>query len=392
MANETILLIDADQDTDQRITTTLQEVGYTVYTAPSGVVNNEILKRLTPALIYIKPLAMSPEGFKPCKTVHDLPSPKPIPIVMLGSPKGALDPRFLTYYGIVDFLRPSFDPDELISKTRTVINKALSAQSPAEVKSVGAPQGVPPATAKDYSPAMTVKPREMALPEQRVVQQSNSDLELNEEEEKRDASPEESLAWQPAGAKHRKGFSFLRLAIGVAVLIVIAGASLVVYQVLTHPRKSAPPVVKAPPPPVPSKARETESKSKELQEEKSLAGSVPAVSAPAIPPGQPVAPVVATPATPPGQPPSPTAASSQPGRKAFYSVQLGAFKNEGAAQALVKEFQEKGYDAFALAGVMKDNSPIYRVLVGKHEDKKAARQLAREIQAKENASTILYAE
>jgi cell division septation protein DedD len=83
---------------------------------------------------------------------------------------------------------------------------------------------------------------------------------------------------------------------------------------------------------------------------------------------------------------------SQPPRKPFYSVQLGAFKNEDYAQALRSKFREKGYDAFTQPGVTKDRSPIYRVLVNKYEDRKAAQKLAGEIQSKEGIKTTLYGE
>jgi cell division septation protein DedD len=75
-----------------------------------------------------------------------------------------------------------------------------------------------------------------------------------------------------------------------------------------------------------------------------------------------------------------------------YSVQLGAFKNEVYAQALVKELRDKGYEAIAKSGVTKDNSTVYRVFVGKFEGKKAAENLAREIQSKEGVKTTLYSE
>jgi len=75
-----------------------------------------------------------------------------------------------------------------------------------------------------------------------------------------------------------------------------------------------------------------------------------------------------------------------------YSVQLGAFKNEVNAQVLVKEFRDKGYQAIVKSGVTKDDSPIYRVFVGKFEDSKSAENLAREIHSKEGIRTTLYSE
>jgi cell division septation protein DedD len=84
--------------------------------------------------------------------------------------------------------------------------------------------------------------------------------------------------------------------------------------------------------------------------------------------------------------------ASQPLRKPFYSVQLGAFKDQDRAEALAKKFQGKGYDAFTHPGITKDRSPIYRVLVSKVDERKAARKLAEQIQSKEEIKTTLYGE
>jgi cell division septation protein DedD len=71
---------------------------------------------------------------------------------------------------------------------------------------------------------------------------------------------------------------------------------------------------------------------------------------------------------------------------------LGAFKNEDRAEALAKKFREKGYDAFTHPGVTKDRSPIYRVLISRVEERRAAKKLAEKIQSKEEIKTTLYGE
>jgi cell division septation protein DedD len=71
---------------------------------------------------------------------------------------------------------------------------------------------------------------------------------------------------------------------------------------------------------------------------------------------------------------------------------LGAFRDEEMAQALTKKFREKGYDAFTQPGVTKGRLPIYRVLVNKYEDRKAAQKMAGEIQTREQVQTTLYGE
>ena len=322
MASETTLIIDAGQDIDQRMTTTLEAESYLVYTVSSQDVNAEMAELLKPSLIYIRPLELSPAGLKPCKAIHDIPLLKKIPIIILASPEKALDPNYFKDYGIVDFLEPTFGPEDLIEKTRTILDKTPPSGHSKEDESAASPQRV--------------------------------------------------------RRKEKKRSALLLPAIGIVVLLVIAGGGFLAYQQFMPTRKVPPsPPVKAPSR-VPSAAPEAGLKS-QLPPAKSVADASARASS--------------VPSTPPGQPSSLSSVSaSQPPRKPFYSVQLGAFKNESNAQALRNKFREKGYDAFTQPGVTKDRSPIYRVLVSKYEDRKAAEKLAGEIQSKEGIKTTLYGE
>ena len=322
MTGEAILVIDAGEDIDLRMTATLEAESYLVYPVSSQDVNAGLAELLRPSLIYLKPLELSPTGLNPCKAIHGLPLLKKVPIIILASPQKALGPDYSRDYGIVDFLELTFGPEELIEKTRTILGKTLSFESSKEDEPVPSPKTV----------------REM--------------------EKKRPA--------------------FLLPAIGIVFLLVIAGAGFLAYQEFMPTQKVSTSPAATGPLRVPSTALEARSKS-QLPPRRNVADTSAPVS-----PGQP---------TPPGQPSSLSLESaSQSPPAPFYSVQLGAFKNEDKAQALAKKFREKGYDAFTQPGVTKDSSPIYRVLVSKHEERKAAQKLAEEIQSREEIKTILYGE
>jgi cell division septation protein DedD len=176
----------------------------------------------------------------------------------------------------------------------------------------------------------------------------------------------------------KKRSPFLLPAIGIVILLMIAGAGFLSYQHFMPTRKVSSSPAVASPLQVPSTALRVETKSQ-------------------LPPGRntanPSSPAPLVRSTPPGQPSSLSSESaSQLPRTPFYSVQLGAFKNEDRAQALAKKFREKGYDAFTQLGVTKDNSPIYRVLVSKYDERKSAQKLAGEIQSREEIPTTLYGE
>ena len=322
MAGETILVVDAGQDINQRMITTLEAESYLVYPVSSQEVNAEMAELLGPSLIYIKPPDLSPTGLEPCKAIHGIPLLIKVPIVILASLKKALGPQYFEEYGIVDFLEATFSTEELIEKTGTILGKTPPSRHPKEDKSATSPRTF------------------------------------------RRAEKKRSI--------------FLLPAIGIVTLLVIAGAGFMAYQHFMPTQKGPPsPAIKAPIQ-VPSVAPKAG-----LKPQLPPASNVADTSAPAS----------SVPSTPPEQPSSVLSESKpQPPHRPFYSVQLGAFKDEERAQTLTKKFQEKGYDAFTRPGVMKDKSRIYRVLVSKHEDRKAAKKLAGEIQSREQIETTLYGE
>ncbi len=322
MTGETILVVDAGEDIDQRMTATLEAESYLVYPVSSEDVNAELAELLRPSLTYIKPLDLSPTGLNPCKTIHAIPLLKKIPVVMLASLKKPLSPDTLKEYGIVDFLEPTFGPEELIEKTQSILGKTNPSRSPIE-------DGPIPSS-------------------------------------------------QPQRKTTKKRQAFLLPAIGIAALLMIAGAGIVAFRQWVPSQEGSPSSSVAAPVRVPSTVPRAQSKPQLPRERNVANAAIPA--SPAMP-------------APPEQPPSLSLESaSRPPRAPFHSVQLGAFKNEDKAQALAKKFREKGYDAFIHSGVAKDSSPIYRVLVSKYEEKRGAKKLAEEIQSREEIQTTLYSE
>ncbi len=322
MAGETILVIDAGQDMDQRMTTTLEAENYLIYPVSSQDVNAEMAELLRPSLIYIRPPELSPTGLEPCKAIHDIPLLTKVPIVILASLKKALGSQYFKDYGIVDFLELTFDPEKLTEKTGAILGKTPPSKHPKENQPPASPRTV--------------------------------------------------------GRAEKKRPAFLLPAIGIVVLMVITGTGYLAYQEFMPTRKVPPSPAIVAPVRVPSAVPKAGSQSQLPPARNAADASVPASSVPS---------------TPLEQPSSVSSESpSQPPRKPLYSVQLGAFKNEERAQALTKTFREKGYDAFTQPGVTKDRSPIYRVLVSKYEDRKAAQKLAGEIRSREQIETTLYGE
>jgi DNA-binding response OmpR family regulator/cell division septation protein DedD len=425
MAGETILIIDADGATEQKIMTVLEAKGYLVFTASSQVLNAETLEKLGPSLIYIASVTPGGAGLKTCKTIHGNQSLKQVPIVLLGSPEGSPDLQNLTGDGVVDFLKLPFGSDELIKKTETI----LGTTSPSHLQK-GNGWGVEK-TASDPRPTPRASTTENDL---QVNEWESIDRALSEkhkrtavsepwndvEEDQEGQLKDESLWPETAGSVEKKRSAhhhqpamgatifraLLRPAIGVAILVVIVGAGILVYQQFAPAPKVWPVRPASTPPPAPPKPREARP---ELQlPPGKIAESVPTPSSPASqisepPASAPAAPAPAAspvstepartapvPSAGPRTPSSPAELAPQPPAKPFYSVQIGAYRDEANAQDLAKKFLDKGYDVFVQAGVTKDKSSIYRVLVSKSEDKRTARKLAEEIRSKEKIQTTLF--
>ncbi|GAB4484391.1 MAG: hypothetical protein OHK006_08550 [Thermodesulfovibrionales bacterium] len=426
MAAETILVIDADQETEQKIISTLEAEGYLVFSGSSQVVTQEMAAKLRPSLIYLKPLAPSAAGFEPCKQIHNIPFLKDVPIIILATIKGSLDPRYTTYYGIVDFLNPTFTPEDLIKKTEMFLEFMRPApgferheapEEPAEDGDVKAePAGFGAAPGEPALPVEPELPEEPEIPVQPVFREPELPREEPapaqqkprpapaqrkqnpfEEEEPWGRGPavsapvkhSSSPVYSSAAVQRRKS-PLLPVLIVVLVLALLGGGGFLAYLFVPQVRDMVQGLTGTAPKQVQTAAKPAEPLPMPAPQ------PVPAAPAPE-PPAQPAAAAPAAPAqavqpkTPaaPAQPSAPSIpAASQ--HKPFFAVQVGAFKTKEIAADLVKNLKAKGFEAYAQEGVARDKSPIVRVLVGRFDKREPAALLAREIQSKERMQTTIY--
>jgi DNA-binding response OmpR family regulator len=125
MRDTTILLVDADAETEEKIVSILEVQNYLVFTASGREVSAEMADRLSPSLIFLKPTSLGVEGFQACKAIHNMEAFKNVPIVLLASLKEPMDPRYTTFYGIVDFLKMPLNSDVVIEKTEKILGVGL---------------------------------------------------------------------------------------------------------------------------------------------------------------------------------------------------------------------------------------------------------------------------
>jgi len=357
MADETILVVDADPEIDQKIISTLEAEGHLVFACANHVVTDEIADRFKPSLIYIKPLSPNAAGFQPCRTIHLIRKLQNVPIVLLASLKGMIEPQHTEYYGIVDFLTLNFTAEELIAKTNSVLASLQLSAEPEEeailpVKEVATFEE-PPA-AEDPSILNEPSAEQQAPLIKSPYTELTGEKEFPGEDEIQEPSPSRRPFPSQAYRRHRlQRPSLLPWLISVMILAFLGGGGFFAYQYfmpLQKPASSEP--IKAVSP---------------VALEQKEAGTPPSASPAASPPAPAPDPIA------PAQAPEPAPSASQPvpaTRKPSYAAQVGAFKTEEIAAILVKKLQGKGYEAFLQEGVTKDNSPIIRVLIGNFPDRK----------------------
>jgi cell division septation protein DedD/CheY-like chemotaxis protein len=133
MMNNTILVVDADPETEEKIVSTLEAENYLVFTASGQYFSGEMIERTSPSLIFLKPAALNVEGFQTCKAIHNIEAFRNVPIVVLASLKVPLDSRYTTFYGIVDFLKMPLNARDIIEKTEKILgSRSRSVEAPEE--------------------------------------------------------------------------------------------------------------------------------------------------------------------------------------------------------------------------------------------------------------------
>jgi CheY-like chemotaxis protein len=373
MASKTVLVIDADNETEQVIASTLESEGYLVFAVPGGDVGAEMAQKVKPSLIFVSPEDTSEKGMKVCRTIRSYESLKNVPIILLTSRPVGAD---LASYGVVDSVLLPVSTSGLLEKTE----RAIDAKAPvvlrvkekaAALREDAGPEGEPSFKApKDAGPAKS------------RLSDFSEIAGMEEEPEEFQAAPrkdwEEDVAYVPEGEGGGRKSRKLLVAL-LVIMVVVAGAAVALYFSGLIPglepgaKMAAPPLQTVQKPKAPEPAPPAE-----------LPSASPAPSAGegknAVPPA---------PAAPAGR----AVEAKKSSGKAVYSVQVGAFQSEKNAAALEKKMIEKGYDAFTLkSGTQAKGAVIYKVLVGRFDDRRKSREMAAKISKKEKIKGVIFSE
>ncbi len=356
MAGKAILVIDSDSETAQRIESALESQDYLVFIASTEEFGITMARKVKPALIFVNPAIEGGSGLDICRTIHGMETLGSVPVIVLSPFEGELDPRYRLEYGIVDALGKAFTPEELISKTAKALSlKVSEATHPPDEEST--PDERPGEREKEEMPETE---QEVPWEEPMVLEEAPKTEEPPEGEGSR------PFATKKAPRRRRSQGSRLAVpAIAAAILVILAAAGFVLYKagLIGEKEVKRPAMVKTPP---------------------AGAQKSPEVAHPPVSPSAPA--TAGVPAVPPTVP-TPGHEPESPGKPA-YSVQIGAFRNEKNAEALVQQFKEKGYDAFVQT-IPRDKEMLHRVLIGRFGNRKEAGKLAAKISSKEKVRVVV---
>lgn len=128
-----VLVIDDDAAARRLIEQTLQLHGLEVMTGRDARSGFETARMGFPDLIFINLLLPEINGLKVSKAIHSVEALKTVPVIMIVSQPGELDPKYTKTIGIVDVLVKPFSADEVIAKTKAVLGEDAFGSAPEEL-------------------------------------------------------------------------------------------------------------------------------------------------------------------------------------------------------------------------------------------------------------------
>lgn len=441
MPGQTILVIDTDLETMQRMISILESEDYLVFTASNRESSITMAKKVNPSLIFINIAMSGVSGLEISKMIHETETLQEIPLIIVTPHGGTVDPRYTSVYGIVDFMPKEFSPEDLVATTKTVLGQQPESPQLFEEDKFEEPteETLSEKPVSEDTPIIQEEPTvqvniqeepelhrdEEVTPQEEPLLEEFADLSKEEpsetgpflEEEEQEATPppvfseiieEPPLDDQPEKSEEfvspkivepeKKKSTSKTLPLLILLLIIVAGVGIFYY---TTQRESETPLETASvisDQELPEEAEQTiqpeESKTKASEADKPQSKPSPASQTkPEKPKAHATTPSVKKLSTPAPSPKKSPAVSTAPKQtKQTYSVQVGAFRDKLNAVAYTKQLVEKGYDARVHKTDLADKGALYRVLIGKFDQKKEASQMARTVRMKEKVSTVLFRE
>lgn len=120
MPNETILLVDDEQNIIELATMYLEQEGFHVISARDGEAALERIKRDRPALVILDLMLPKIDGWQVCRKVR---TESDLPILMLTARDDDVDKIVGLEIGADDYMTKPFNPRELVARVKAILRR-----------------------------------------------------------------------------------------------------------------------------------------------------------------------------------------------------------------------------------------------------------------------------
>ena len=124
MAEETILLVDDEQNIVDLARMYLEKENFRVKTVADGVAALQVIERSPPALMVLDLMLPRLDGWEVCKRVRASQTYGDLPIIMLTARDDDIDKIVGLELGADDYLTKPFNPRELVARIKAILRRA----------------------------------------------------------------------------------------------------------------------------------------------------------------------------------------------------------------------------------------------------------------------------
>jgi DNA-binding response OmpR family regulator len=427
MTEKAILVIDTDAETSQRVKSILESEGYAVHNAAGISDSISAAVKIKPSLIFINIAMRDTSGLEIAKGIHETESLKDVPIIIITPHGGTIEPRYTAMYGIVDFIKKAFSPEELISKIIDVVEmKSPDQPAVGKIPPIQAHEQEAAALRPDENPVFKELQAEdisekttteiISKHQKEAAHEGLSEKFVPEYIQEPDAAESEGPAGKSLSDIHstepwlampeeeilddisesvesKPGRRSMTLVLFIILVITAAGAGFYFYNNSSGKPETHQPMPVKPPQPILQEAQKGGPAPEQRDTKQMIEQSKhePPVSQPQKTPDS-RQPAEKTKPAAVQQKVNKSIEPAKEEKKPFYSVQIGIFKKEANAAALVKHFTKLNYKAFSYKTAGKNKKALYRVLIGRFNNKKEADAMAKTIKSKEKIKVLIFRE
>ena len=420
MAAQTILVVDKDTITIQKIRKTLEAEGFLVLNASNKFSGLRAAKELKPSIIFINIGIIGASGLEMCQTIQTDNTLNDIPIVIIKPREDAIDFPDASLFDRVKVLESSFTSEQLIFATYTLLaDNSMPVQKGdenalkhtihlyTENEQLGKPRGLEdPIIVGDEEQQFEERVIAHPIEEQKeeyltdecvssskspdekkngpVIQRTDEELgstnnlaEGRKEKSKQDVelniienttssflpdnAPLPQRQHRPHPPKSTRKNERKRVAVLLVLIVGIIGVGGYLFY-RTVMQETSPPA--------------TRGTSSSLQGQRE------------VPSQQHLNDLQTSQDIQEHKPAEPTSLVMKTGAKPLYALQIGAFSDKANARSFREHWQEKGYDATMKKIITKDNKILYKIFIGSFESREEASKAARSFSTKEHLQTI----